>query len=90
MLSQIHEHLRATMVVIDHSWISAGRNYRAALEISFMLQRVAKQFVQFLRRTGTHPGQRIVPAQSQARPKLRRRCVSQAGFDAPLACTGQA
>jgi len=48
MLSQVHEHPRAPMVIIDHSRISAGRNYDAVLKLRFVLQRVVKQFVEFL------------------------------------------
>ena len=48
MLSQIHQHPRAAVAIVDHSRISAGRNYLAALELCLMLQRVANKFVEFL------------------------------------------
>src|SRR5580658_6540239 len=36
------------MVVIDNSWVAAGRNYRAALELCLVLERVVNQFVELL------------------------------------------
>src|SRR5271155_993748 len=40
MLSQIREHPRAPMVVIDHTLSASGRDYLAALELGLMLKRV--------------------------------------------------
>jgi hypothetical protein len=49
MPSHIHEHLRTPMAGIDDTRVSAGRNYRTALELCLMLQGVAHEFVEFLR-----------------------------------------
>jgi len=49
MLSQIHQHPRTAMVVIDHSGFSAGRDQLAALELRLALQGIGNKFLKLLR-----------------------------------------